>query len=98
MIASHVVEHTPDPEGFMAEVFRVCGGRGHLEFPLPTHEYFFDFDALLIYVWFDLADEALQFVRKPRPVLNEFLLSPPNFGVAWSLTGMTSFAKTCRFC
>lgn len=72
VIASHVVEHTPDPEGFMAEVFRVGGGRGYLEFPLPPYEYLFDLDVHLSYVWFALADQTLHFVRKPRPVLNEF--------------------------
>lgn len=72
VIASHVVEHTPDPEGFMAEVFRVGGGRGYLEFPLPPYEYLFDLDVHLCYVWFDLANQTLHFVRKPRPVLNEF--------------------------
>lgn len=72
VIASHVVEHTPDPEGFMAEVFRVGGGRGYIEFPLPPYEYLFDLDVHLSYVWFDLAEQTLNFVRKPRQVLDEF--------------------------
>ena len=72
VIASHVVEHTPDPQEFMSEVFRVGGGRGYLEFPLPPYEYLFDLDVHLSYVWFDLADQALHFVRKPRQVLDEF--------------------------
>lgn len=72
VIASHVVEHTPDPEGFMAEVFRVGGGRGYIEFPLPPYEYLFDLNVHLSYVWFDLAEQTLNFVRKPRKVLDEF--------------------------
>jgi ubiquinone/menaquinone biosynthesis C-methylase UbiE len=59
VIASHVVEHTTDPEGFITEVFRVGGGRGYIEFPLPPYEYLFDLDVHLSYVWFDL-------VRIPR--------------------------------
>lgn len=72
VIASHVVEHTPDPEGFMAEVFRVGGGRGYIEFPLPPYEYLFDLDVHLSYVWFDVAEQTLNLVRKPRQVLDEF--------------------------
>lgn len=72
VIASHVVEHTPDPEKFMAEIFRVGGGRGYLEFPLPPYEYLFDLDVHLNYVWFDISDQSFHFLRKPRPVLNEF--------------------------
>jgi SAM-dependent methyltransferase len=72
VIASHVVEHTPDPERFMAEVFRVGGGRGYLEYPLHTYEYLFDLGVHLNYVWFDSSYQALNFVRKPLSVLNEF--------------------------
>jgi SAM-dependent methyltransferase len=72
VIASHVVEHTPDPQEFMSEVFRVGGGRGYIEFPLPPYEYLFDVDVHLSYVWFDQADQTLHYVKKPREVLDEF--------------------------
>lgn len=72
VIASHVVEHAPDPQGFMSELFRVGGGRGYIEFPLPPYEYLFDLDVHLSYVWFDQAGETLHYMRKPRQVLDEF--------------------------
>jgi SAM-dependent methyltransferase len=72
VIASHVVEHTSDPQEFMSEVFRVGGGRGYIEFPLPPYEYLFDLDVHLSYVWFDQADQTLHYVKKPREVLDEF--------------------------
>jgi len=72
VIASHVVEHTPDPLGFLSEVFRVGGGRGYIEFPLPPYEYLFDLDVHLSYVWFDETTKTLRFVRKQRQVLDEF--------------------------
>jgi len=72
VIASHVVEHTPDPQRFVAEMFRVGGGTGYIEFPLPPYEYLFDLDVHLSYVWFDHADQTLHFMKKPRQVLDEF--------------------------
>jgi len=72
VIASHVLEHTPDPQGFMAEVFRVGAGRGYIEFPLPPYEYLFDLDVHLSYVWFDQTDQMLRYVKKPRQLLDEF--------------------------
>lgn len=72
VIVSHVVEHTPDPQGFMGEVFRVGGGRGYIEFPLPPYEYLFDFDVHLNYVWFDVRCQKLNYVKKDRNSLDEF--------------------------
>lgn len=71
VIASHVVEHTPDPQRFLAEVFRVGGERGYIEFPLPPYEYLFDLDMHLSYERFDQAGQALHYVGKPRQVLDE---------------------------
>lgn len=72
VIASQVIEHTPNPKQFMSEVFRVGGGRGYLEFPLPAYEYLFDFDVHLSYVWFDADAGALKYVKKRRDMLDEF--------------------------
>lgn len=72
VIASHVVEHVPDPEDFMREVFRVGGGRGYIEFPLPPYEYLFDFDVHLHYLWFDAANDALRYVRKRSELVDEY--------------------------
>ena len=72
VIASHVVEHTPDPKSFMAEVFRVGGGRGYVEIPLPPYEYLFDLDVHLSYVWFDEVIRELRYVKKQRAIVDEF--------------------------
>jgi len=72
VIASQVIEHTPDPKQFMSEVFRVGGGRGYIEFPLPAYEYLFDFDVHLSYVWFDADAGVLRYVKKRRELLDEF--------------------------
>jgi len=72
VILSHVIEHTVDPIGFMREVFRVGGGRGYIEFPLPPYEYLFDFDVHLLYVWFDEGSNSLFYSRKSRALLDPF--------------------------
>lgn len=72
VIASHVVEHTADPQAFMAEVFRVGGGRGYIEFPLPPYEYLFDLDVHLSYMWFEQVSQTLHYVRKHRLLLDQF--------------------------
>lgn len=72
VIASHVVEHTPNPKAFLAEVFRVGGGKGYIEFPLPPYEYLFDLDVHLSYVWFEDESQTLQYVKKLRGILDEY--------------------------
>jgi SAM-dependent methyltransferase len=43
VICSHVLEHVPDVEYFLSEVFRVSR-KGYFEYPLITYEYLFNFD------------------------------------------------------
>jgi SAM-dependent methyltransferase len=64
VIASHVIEHVPNPEKFISEVFRVGSGRGYLEFPLPSYELLFDFEVHLNFVWYDSSSKSLNYMRK----------------------------------
>ena len=72
VICSHVIEHVPDPAKFMAEVFRVGGGRGYLEYPLITYEYLYDFDVHLHFVKFDFKQNTLMYLPKKETVFSEF--------------------------
>jgi SAM-dependent methyltransferase len=64
VIASHVIEHVEDPSAFMAEIFRVGGGRGYIEFPLPAYEYLYDFEVHRHFVWLDADTTTVRFVPK----------------------------------
>ncbi len=83
VIVSHVIEHVKNPEKFMDEVFRVGGGRGYLEFPLPTYEYLYDFDVHLNMVWWDSSKNIVFFV--PKDVLEIKKYSPVTSGLRRSL-------------
>lgn len=72
VICSHVIEHVPDPARFLAEVFRVGGGRGYLEYPLMTYEYLYDFDVHLNFVKFDSGRHILRYLPKCESSLDEF--------------------------
>ncbi len=72
VICSHVIEHVPDPEKFLKEVFRVGSGRGYLEYPLITYEYLYDFDVHLHFVKFDLEQRMLRYLPKHETVFSEF--------------------------
>lgn len=64
VIASHVLEHVEDPIAFVQEICRVSGGRGYMEFPLPTYEYLYDFDVHQNFVWYDSGLGAIRFMPK----------------------------------
>jgi len=49
VICSHVLEHVPNTEAFLSEVFRVAK-QGYFEFPLITYEYLHNLDAHLNYL------------------------------------------------
>lgn len=64
VIASHVIEHVADPVRFAQELCRVGGGRGYIEFPLPTYEYLYDFAVHQHWVWLDASEAVIRFVPK----------------------------------
>ena len=72
VICSHVVEHVPDPEAFLNEIFRVGGGRGYLEYPLITYEYLYDFDVHLHFVKFNFEQNSLCYLPKQNTSFSEF--------------------------
>lgn len=72
VLASHVIEHVSDPVSFMSEIYRVGGGRGYVEFPLPPYDYLFNFDVHTQFVWFDEQDHTIQFLKKENTGLNQF--------------------------
>jgi SAM-dependent methyltransferase len=64
VICSHVIEHVPNPEKFMSEIFRVGSGRGYIEFPLFPYEYLFDFDVHTNIVQYAEAERCLYYAKK----------------------------------
>jgi SAM-dependent methyltransferase len=72
VIASHVIEHVADPENFMAEICRVGGGRGYIEFPLPTYDYLYDYDVHLHFLWWDETAKCIRYVAKKDVGLSTF--------------------------
>lgn len=72
VICSHVIEHVENPESFLKEIFRVGGGRGYIEFPLPPYEYLYDFDVHKHFVWFDVSSNTLNYIRKIDTTLSYF--------------------------
>jgi SAM-dependent methyltransferase len=72
VIASHVLEHVLNPEVFMSEIYRVGGGRGYLEFPLPPYEYLFNFDVHTQFVWFDEQEGVIKYLPKQKTALSKF--------------------------
>lgn len=72
VICSHVIEHVTDPVSFLDEMFRVCKGRGYLEYPLITYEYLYDFDVHLHFVKFDFQHRVLRYLPKQDTVFQEF--------------------------
>lgn len=71
VICSHVIEHVPDPESFLGEIFRV-EGRGYLEYPLVTYEYLYNFDVHLNFVKFDIEQRILRYLPKHETTFHEF--------------------------
>jgi len=70
VIASHVLEHVPDPKNFLQEIFRVGSGRGYLEYPLPYYEYLHDFSVHLHFIKFNHG--SLNYLPKSETSIREF--------------------------
>jgi SAM-dependent methyltransferase len=64
VIASHVIEHIPDPVGWMAEVARVLRRGGILSLVIPDKRYSFDINRSLTDIS-DLVDANLRNLRQP---------------------------------
>ncbi len=69
VICSHVVEHVPDVDHFVREIFRV-GRRGYFEYPLCYYEYLYNFDVHLNYVKFN--NGVLYHMKKTDTPLEHF--------------------------
>lgn len=70
VICSHVLEHTPSPEQFLSEVFRV-GKRGYLEFPTILYDYLYNFSVHLNLLSY--TGDKILYLSKSDTNLNDFL-------------------------
>ncbi len=69
VICSHVLEHVPDVDQFLSEVFRVAR-RGYFEYPLCYYEYVYNIGAHLNYLKF--TDGVLQYMKKADTPIDVF--------------------------
>ena len=69
VICSHVIEHVPDVQFFLSEIFRVAK-KGYLEYPLITYDYLYNFDVHLNFLKFN--GTKMYLLKKESTVLNEF--------------------------
>lgn len=73
VICSHVIEHVPNLEFFMNEIFRVGNGKGYIEYPLITYDYLYDFEVHLNFIKYNSEDNTLLWKKKSSTHLNDFL-------------------------
>lgn len=69
VICSHVIEHVPDAESFLKEMFRVAQ-KGYLEYPLIYYDYIYDFPEHLTF--FKLHERTLFYLPKNETPLSKF--------------------------
>jgi SAM-dependent methyltransferase len=70
IICSHVLEHVPDVNQFLSEVFRV-GKAGYFEFPSIYYEYLYNFPVHLQLLHYTGCE--LRFMKKNHSQLNAFI-------------------------
>jgi SAM-dependent methyltransferase len=63
VIASHVLEHVPDPKKFVSELVRVSNA-GYIEFPTALYEHLYNFDVHLNLLNFH--DGAIYYMKKSK--------------------------------
>lgn len=69
VICSHVLEHVPDVEFFLNELFRVAK-KGYLEYPLITYDYLYNFEVHLNFLkW---KEGKMYFMKKKETTLDQF--------------------------
>jgi|SRR6185436_18688866 len=69
VICSHVLEHVPDAEIFLEEVFRV-GKRGYLEFPTIYYDYLYNFPVHTLFLLYE--DNVIKWMKKSESQLAVF--------------------------
>jgi len=69
VICSHVLEHVPDVEHFLSEVFRVST-RGYFEYPTVLYEYLYNFSVHLNFLRYN--NGKLIHMKKSDSALNDF--------------------------
>lgn len=69
VICSHVLEHVPNVEFFLNELFRVAK-KGYLEYPLITYDYLYNFEVHLNFLKFK--EGKMYFMKKQETPLDQF--------------------------
>jgi hypothetical protein len=69
MICSHVLEHVPDPEAFLKEIFRV-GKKGYFEYPMAYYDYLYNFEVHLNFLKY--SEGILYYMKKNETGLEAF--------------------------
>ena len=69
VICSHVLEHVPDVEHFLSEIFRVAK-RGYFEYPLCYYELVYNIDVHLNFVKY--TDGTLRYLKKADTPIDYF--------------------------
>ncbi|MFO0323137.1 MAG: class I SAM-dependent methyltransferase [Bacteroidota bacterium] len=70
VICSHVLEHVPDVNLFLSEIFRVSKYGGYFEYPLITYDYLYNFNVHLNFLKFD--GKSLFVMKKTATPLDFF--------------------------
>jgi ubiquinone/menaquinone biosynthesis C-methylase UbiE len=70
IICSHVIEHVPNLEQFLSEVFRV-GNKGYMEYPTVYYEYLYNFSVHKNFL--KMVNGQLLYLRKSETHIDEFL-------------------------
>ena len=83
VICSHVLEHVPDVQKFISEIYRVSKHGGYFEYPLIYYDYLYNIDVHVNFLKFD--GKTLKYYKKAdsplayfQPVQNLFNFSLKN--------------------